>query len=659
MAHRGTGQESYEGAILAAMLPTSFHFRYSWISKGRLGGCFAASPFVSRFLGLMERRKTILFSMRDRAETSPSRDVRVLCEWFQQPTISHIPKHKAVKNSWRYSNGHDELASVIVWVEQMSALLRESQEAKKVDYAELRETLEALTETDFPTLLLWSKTALAKRLFEVKDVGQKTIKLTERFQMNDHAFVQAVNVSLGYLFSGVGRLSPRDGWVGIGFGGFKEGAPDLPLHIGDMTERFKLEPDLAWMNRHWSDLTPLALDPGLDAWTYLARRISRQKNAGIQAKYSRILDGLRAQATAVEGDPLNFEKVKEFLGSAERVLRTSVSEIDWQENPHRWWLKRLFPTEMSLSPKAGLSFLKLFENMNRNLRRKRQTARKRIPYSIAMKRLHPESILLEAQNFVDWIVEPANAQRLIPAGLRSGCALVFWGEPSGFRFHYVEPNPRRPAERFAVNFPEIPAYCTDSSDRAFAPLKPPAHLIDNRLLRLRCPEREKALETLAPNDESSFYSTFVVEDTVPLLEKELQSSRYENIPDNMPILVSPRDKIVLTFGALYPSSKVWILSPADVREFCRRTHKAEELAAYYLLEVHELLGSPLWLDWMSQGKRSSMPTHSLVAWFHILHVFRRAEAGIAFLNPQIDSSSIVLSDNKGAALTSQILIRYQ
>jgi len=243
----------------------------------------------------------------------------------------------------------------------------------------------------------------------------------------------------------------------------------------------------------------------------------------------------------------------------------------------------------------------------------------------------------------------------LPPEAPEGCGVVLELDESGGRLGHVEPNPRRPAERFAAAMPARPRFCAEPADRAFVALAPPAAIVDNRLVRLAEPERPA--RDAAAGDAVLFYSTLVAPETAPLLELELASPRYGAAPDPVPWFFDAGASLAVTVGRVCPRHRVWLLAPSQARELAGRARHAAGLAAFYHLEVHEHLGRPAWVDLLVEGKRSALPTHSLLAWSHALHLLRAAAGPAALLAPRRVPVPAPVRDAAGRALPAQLIIR--
>jgi hypothetical protein len=652
---------------IAAM--SSFYFRYAWISKEVLGRCFPASPEIVRLTTLLEERDHLLRQQRCNVDAlqHADREVKRVVRWFAQPSFLRLPSQKTIRlaHAQLDSARHAPCRALVQWVECAAKLIRSSDEDSGPPHGELLGFLEAISRTAFPVLLLWTQPRLAARMFREDSGG--AVSLSPPYRRASHVAVQAAHTCIGYALGAVGRLAPRQAWVGAGFGVFA-GADGESLRVEPAREEIHVVPDLAWVERNWRDLAPLPLLPGTLPWDYLRRRIAAQSDGEVRRKYSELLAALRRLARAVERNPWSYDAVQRFQRDAEALLSGTVDARAWTKDPHRWWITRLLSGEHRLGQSIAARLRATFIAHRRRLvtrglllPRESRVHESRLPYPERVKQCAPERVLMEAEELADWAVAAGSdgGARLelpyLPKVPPGDPGWTYWVDERGTRFQYLDPNARRSAEYHAAFLETRPLFSAGCSRTA---LQPPSTLIDNRLVRLEQPEREPS--TVRVGDAVAFYSTLLVPETASLFALELLGPDYAEAADIVPLLLDFQEEAAPSFGRICRTERVWLLERGEARRMASTLKTGRKLATFYHLEVHDTLGRPMWLDAVIDGKRSSLPTHSVAAYDYLLHVLGTTEAAVSLVAPRTaPGASPAFMDAEGNPLPVQLICRLQ
>jgi hypothetical protein len=515
--------------------------------------------------------------------------------------------------------------------------------------------LEGLLLTDFPTLLLWSQPQLARRAFTRGSNG--TLTLAPSYRVAGRPQIQFAQTCLGYVFGYAGRLSPRDGWVGACFGTFTTAGTHVA--IAPAMERFVVEPDLAWFRRRWPDLARLPLTSGQGAWEYLT--------AAAPTKLRPCIRHLREQVGRVEEDPLDFGAVDSFLRDSASGLARSLCPGAYELEPHQWWIHRMVPAELELSSDVARELAATRADFREGLRGRGALVNEEgfrhdvpVPYPLRIKMNRPERIVQDADEWFDWVVtDDRTADETLayfPIHLDRNASAVFQGDARGIRFLYVEPNPRRVAERFAARMPSRPAFVNELYDLNAIALAPPEGCVDNRLIRIATGEHE--LER-APHDvDALFFSTLMSPVTSPHFGRELLSPRYRRAHDIVPIFADAGDCQRRSFGRLYRNDGVWSLSQDEARATAKACRNGLDLARLFFLEIAPPLNDWSWLVLMHGQKRHALSIRSEVSWLYLHHVLRTTDGPVtALMHSTAGGVQSALVDARGDSLPIQLMIR--
>ena len=197
------------------------HLRYGWISRPALAAVLPASPLSARLAGLLERRAVLRRQLEREPWSLPGlgRDLHRALQWFLDPRLGQAPVRRSLRGAREAARVRklEGLGAVLDWVGEAVELIHECEGGEVVPYDEMMVSLETLAGTDFPRLLLWSQPALASRLFVRSGRG---VGVAEDFRRRNRRTTRAWQTCLAYALAGVGRLSPRAAWVGVGFGTF-------------------------------------------------------------------------------------------------------------------------------------------------------------------------------------------------------------------------------------------------------------------------------------------------------------------------------------------------------------------------------------------------------------------------------------------------------
>ena len=643
-----------------------FHFRYGWMSRQKLAGLLPVSGLIESLAALSHEWRRIRMQPGYQALTAAhvGRDARRILNWFAAPNGMRPPSRKRLEASFRVVEADclPLYRQVAAWVASAGEMIREQAAQRQPPHDEMVAFLTALAKTDFPVLLLWSQPVLAERLFVADSQGGT--RLASAYRAHKRPLAQAARTCLAYALAGVGRLAPRDAWIGAGFGVCDAAVQTETIVIHRQAETLIVEPDLAWIARRWTDLTPLPLEPGQLPWDYVRALLDHPANRIAAPAYRPLYTQLRDLAAQLEATPWDFQVVQSFLRTTAALLRQTVSPEDWRADPHGWWVTRYFPDEVRLAPPLVSRLREDFkiwrqqaQSQGRIAPRLEAASEPRLPYPLRLQLACPDAVRAEAEEFFDWLVEApspfGSMQRpYLPA--EPGPAAGYWIDDDGIRFQYVDPNPWRPAERLAAYFSTPPAYC--ERDAQWRGLRPPTGFIDNRLVRLREDEQDPA--EVAPGSPVLFYSTLMLPETMPLLHLELASPRYDAAADIAPQWLTRGSSVALSFGEVFPEDRVWLLSAEQARALCHHLRTASRLAMLYFFEAHALLQHPTWLDLTMDGKRSVLPTRAMLAWDYLLHRLRTAHGPTVLSNPIRRPIPSPVVDESGEMLPTQLLMRF-
>ncbi len=546
---------------------------------------------------------------------------------------------------------------------------------KAYQILQMKTFLTVLSQTEFPVLLLWSHPKLALRFFESTDM--KNIRVRSSLEKDPHALSQAYNVCMSFICGSIGRLSPRDAWVGSGFGKFtKNGSSSFAITRN--IEKITAEPNLKWLSQNWSDLNFTEIQPGVTVWQYLHEEIEAQTNKKIKTHYLSSLKNLKSLVKLVEEDPWNFFSVKKFIQESEKVLSESILEnlrptnpVQYNEksskrSPHCWWISRFIATELELNESLYDLFFKNFDEfvhqmevsgvigIESNIRKA-----ERAPFLNRLKALEPERIVYEAEEFYDSLVklpiENQGCRPYFPKAVPKGSALVFMTTDQHCKHLYLEPNPKRLSDRIACNLFKTPLFSSHPADADYIGIKPQCNP-DNRLLRTNHPEKDMAEINLG--DAALYFSTLFNSKMQKILITEFSSPRYEHAPDILPIHVSITKELNDPYGRAFQKERIWLLNQEQAIALSKISGGHRALASQYFLVIHSILGSPTWLTFFKEGKRLELPAYYELSWKYFLHVLRTAKTDILVKNSEGGTpQDPYCFDQNGSPLSTQIFIR--
>jgi hypothetical protein len=93
-----------------------------------------------------------------------------------------------------------------------------------------------------------------------------------------------------------------DGLV-LDLGSTKKIGQSSQIRIYHERERVVIDPDLAWIERNWTDLEPYPLEAGVLPWEHLKHRICMQSSVSVRRKYVALLEQLLELKEELERDP--------------------------------------------------------------------------------------------------------------------------------------------------------------------------------------------------------------------------------------------------------------------------------------------------------------------------------------------------------------------
>ncbi len=636
----------------------TFHARYAWASWKTIEQLLPSSPRIDALRSRAKSRAALLthcdidrFDKRT-VGASESRDFRNLLKWFKDPTFRGTPGKKLIRGARGAS--HPALSehalelrnAIIDWVEASVAI---HATAPNVD---LLTFLESLLNTDFPALLLWSQPQLARRAFVRRN---DTLTLSPAMGQKGRQQVQLIQVCLGYLFGYVGRLTPRDAWVGACFGTFASEHTQRTTTIAEGDECITIEPDLAWFRRTWPELAKTPLESGQGAWAYLL--------AASQGEHLVLAKTLHEMAEQAQPRALDFGAVDVFLKDTARLLEGSAGDGDGK---HPWWIHRFVQRELRLGSETARALI-----TTRRQRREQLAAtsalvaesgfRRELPPLPLALRVHmqaPLRVVQDAEEWFDWVVysNPDVPEIFFPEALRHDAAAVYFQTPSATQFVYVEPNPRRIAERYAARMEAPPSFVNIIYDRESVALAPPPHLLDNRLIRL--PAKESFVEQAPLDRDALFASTLSVEATQPQLARELRSPRYTTAHEIVPHLIDGSNRVPKTYGNVYPQSRLWSLTRDEAHALANACREPIDLGRYYFLQIALPPFDCRWLLLLHSKKRHVAATHSELSFLYLHHVLRTTEGPVATIELEhSDEPFVNIVNERGEALPAQMIVR--
>ncbi len=614
---------------------SSFHLRHGWCSREELARALPASPALTELVVQVERRPQVTGNYRGTRETQQVRS------WVAAAGVDWAPAGKVLRTAQATARSDEDRANV-AWAAEIVAGLRDAEASEAVPHDEIAACLAGLATTDFPVCLLVSQPELALAVF-----GERGAGVTDDYRRPGRRTTRAFLTCLAYALGGVARMSPRDAWVGVGFGEFTDdAAPAICLDPAD--ERWIADPDLGWVARHWHGVTG-PVEPGVSAFVWLERRVAAHP------EYRRALEALTPLRDALAMSPRDFVAVRRFQRASEAVMRATVEPATWDREPHRFWFTRLLSRTLMLPRATRETIVAAATAGAAHTGVSHDAASPRIPYPLRVAAARPKAVHLRAGEFFDWVVTPGAPPPRACTTLPPGCGVIVSIDGPGARIDGVDPNPQRAAARFAALLDARPRFCADPADEAFVGLRPPADLVDNRLVRPGGAEVDPG--PCRAGDAVLAYTPLLSSATAPAFALELASPRYADVPDLIPRGFDPGPSVRASFGRVCPKGQVWLCTVADLAALRERVHRAQVLAAVYHLEVHARLGRPAWLTVLLQGQRTTIHTASLACWYYLLHELRTADMPVAMMPAAGDLTMECIVDMRGQPMPAQVIIR--
>jgi hypothetical protein len=608
-----------------------------------------------------------------------------LAAWAREPSFERRPPQRFIRqvDAWAREHGRNDLQALALWVTEVLAEFGDVGESSASDDAARLAFLHALASTDFPVLFLWSNPTLARHLFAADRHGN--VELRTAAVASAKRLRRAALTAAAYVCGSMRRFAPRDAWVGVAFArqapnpdrGLDAGESDTLARIDRCGERIALEPNLAWTERSWRDLPRRELASGVTPWQHVRARIASSTSQLIRERYEATLDELAATCERTSSEWLDFRAVDGFLTRTDSVFERTVTPEMWRADPHRWWIVRYVGRELAMPSAVARATQIGIEAAYATARERAITLGlacespsaqyeagpgkpepPRVPLALRIAANAPHAILARADELTDWIVDASAAASVtpgfMPTRLSPHCAKVADIIEGGQRFVYAEPNPRRSAERFLM-LPDLApggvAYSAFTG--GLRALTPPRQLVDNRLVRLE--EHEVAPNSVRPGEMVGLRSALVTDATQPLLALELACAAYRQSPEPLPRAFDPRQARTVSFGRVDPAARIWLLDLDDVRRLSVAVPQTRGLAAYFHLEIFELLGRPAWVEALVEGKRSAWPVSASVAFDILANAARTAAASIAILASQAFGGAVI-RDERGDQIPAQVYL---
>jgi hypothetical protein len=125
----------------------------------------------------------------------------------------------------------------------------------------------------------------------------------------------------------------------------------------------------------------------------------------------------------------------------------------------------------------------------------------------------------------------------------------------------------------------------------------------------------------------------------------------------IPVYTDTTKHIPLSFGRLDRVNQIWMLTRIEARKLAHAARTSYSLALLYHLEIHEELGAPAWIDVIADGKRTSMPTHSVVAFEFLLHLMRTTTITMFVHVPRPVAAESIIVDEHQEGIAAVIFFR--
>jgi hypothetical protein len=628
--------------------------RYSWTSWQAARELLHDDEWLIEIQALMAERTTLSVGQASPG-TWRGRELQTVLRWFQDPRLNTVPGRKTLRLARQQAEPQQpDILSQVHWVERTADHLASASNFR-MSTQELYLWLRRICASDFPTLLLWHDTRVALRIFNVAPEGI----VVPRCEADDRRGVrQAVRVCVNHLLGSLGRFGPRGAWIGVAFAKEQDAAACEEIPIRRCDESLLIEPDLSWFARHWPQLKRSAISAGMPAWTVLEEACLRSRAGSKLARLNAIVSRLQREVEKLNGQAaMDFSRARDFIVTTDRWLSRSVGTKVWHADPHCWWISRNVVGELSLPAGFANSIREARRSHRGALLEKAAVARRprnpsqNIPYPLQLRTKDARDVVLEAEEFYDWIVK-GNACRStppwVPERISGDLGWIVRQLPSGLSFLATDPNPRRAADLHAIRQSHRPNFCRSLEGRL---LKPPAGLFDNRLLRLH--DQEAPSHTSA--QQTFFLSPYLTTSTQPLIDAEVAGPLYARAPDIVPRILS-RETRSATLGEIDEASGIWILCAESIQRV--RQMSTSSLIAHYFVEVHPALGSADWLEVLIDRKRSCFPALSVLAWKCVAHNISASQGGaVSFTSLRASTGKTFVRNSAGEILPAEWIVR--
>ena len=626
-------------------------FRYAWIAPDRFEALLPPSAAAERLAAHLPLGPALAAAVPDVALRSGA--IARLQGFATRPLLRDLPAASLMRSAarWAADQGETEAEHLAGWCGALRDRLNDCIDADADDARDAL-LLARLARTDFPVLLLWSNTELARTLFVS---GAGGVEPAPYLSANPKARRKAAATALRYALGTFGRFGPRGGWIGSGFATVSATAGVSRIARSD--ERLRIEPDIGWAARAWFPNDPGGILPGEDAWSYVRRKLVE---AGAAPAKRSTLERLCIEAERLGQRAWSFADVDAFLRDTAARLARTVDPVRWPGDAPQWWVSRTLTRELCVRGDLPADCDRLYAAARADLRRSVPAAGRSPPTAdplpLRVVRRNPAALICPAEEPTDCVLG-ADALRhgdapFLPDRTPPATAVVIHAEGGRARYKLHEPNPRRTADIAARHLDTVPDYLR--CDGASIAIAPPAGLSDQRLLRPAA--RETAVEQVPAGGNAMFRFSLAGSCTGAQLTREMASPRYATAPDLLPILFDEGAAHHLSFGRLDPLTRVWILAPDEAHALVAEHDGPSRLHALYRLELHHALGSPPWVGLMVDGRMSRLPTGSPIAFRVLLHACRTATAPIVVRADAYHAFDPVVADALGRPLACEIYV---
>lgn len=491
-----------------------------------------------------------------------------------------------------------------------------------------------LRNSDFPSLLAWRLPALAQRLF------------AKPCATDEYKFVkQAARTCFGYAVASLPRLTPRQAWVGQGFGSLAIGE-SLALV---QQERLHIEPDIHWFVQQLPILQTVPLQAGEDAWQWVRRACQA-------CHLPTLADGLSAMQAAAQTVGLdNFAKTLHW----QAVWRDSLHALGLPAaTGSGYWVSRLAAQPVAL-PKAAFALPlaaanRAFMTPVATTPLLKQSSPIPMPLVLRVAHHHPSDVWCQAEEFWDWVLDSRSTEQATQGGSWqsvAASALMVAFHDGRVRLLGFDPSPARSASR-AVRLSPYPVDFL--ANRVLKPLRLPDGLLDNRAIRPAV--REYQLHELDVGDEAEIPSPLMGQAVAGLWARELASPRYAVAPDILPQYRPFHAGVVLPFGRLDASGTAVLLEPDTFPALRKQTRDGLGLARW-LLNLNPLFLQVAWLDLLLEGKKACLYTGSGLGFDWLFSRLQHLQQPVYIQIPQGQLGASPLVDAAGHPLDALVMIK--